>query len=254
MSSKKPLVTKNAESLICSLKARPTGHDQASYVGAGVSSYRFLSLSVPQVRAFAEMDLGFAEKSIKEQWQNWNSIWLHSDIYDLLLAAIIWASNQDTTEQWTHRKLLLAWSAKADNWALADSLCSIYATLFEQHPTEMAKVLEKWSLSKNPWERRISNVSLFYYSRSRKRLPTYKFAEKLILRQLADEHYYVQKGVGWALRECWNVYPEKTFALLQKIAGKIPPAAWTAATEKLSPKDKKSLSLQRAESRIRSKR
>ena len=58
---------------------------------------------------------------------------------------------------------------------------------------------------------------------------------------LDDDHYYVQKGVGWALREAWNVYPEETFEFLKKHAHRIATAGWTAATEKLAPRDKKIL-------------
>lgn len=240
---------------ILKIKARPSAHVLEKYVGAGVSTYRFLNLSTPQLREFADSDFDFASgDNAANTWAGWNAIWHESDIYDLLIVATIWAADQSIEDLWKHRKILLSWSRKADNWALADSMCSIYARLFEAHPKEMSKILEAWSRSKNPWERRMSNVSLFYYSRSRETLPTYKFAEKLILRQLEDRHYYVQKGVGWALRECWNVYPQKTFALLKKIAPQIPSAAWTAATEKLSPGEKKQLAALRAKAKSPRKR
>ncbi len=253
--SKSPLAAlKEAEAKILAIKPRPSSHVLEHYVGAGVSSYRFLNLSSPQVREFADSTFTFASDdspSKSAAWAGWNAVWQGTQIYDLLSAATVWAADQPLEDLWKHRKILFSWSTKSDNWALADSMCSIYARLFEAHPKETTKTLETWSRSKNPWQRRMSNVSLFYYSRSRKKLPTYKFAEKLILRQLHDEHYYVQKGVGWALRECWNTYPKQTFALLKKIAGQIPPPAWTAATEKLSVKDKKQLALLRAKSRNR---
>jgi 3-methyladenine DNA glycosylase AlkD len=228
-----------AEELILSLAPKRTAQVQETYIGAGVSSYRFLNLSMPQVREFARTRFSFHQDP--KIWKRWDLIWKKSNIYDLLTTAIVWASAQSPVDQWKNRKILLSWSAKANNWALADGLCSIYSELFEAHPKEMLKVLEKWSHSKNPWQQRMSIVSLFYYARMRKRHAPYSLAEKLILRQLDHDHYYVQKGVGWALRETWNVYPERTFQLLKKIAKKIPPAGWTAATEKLSAKQKAQL-------------
>ena len=68
--------------------------------------------------------------------------------------------------------------------------------------------------------------------------PPLSFCKQQILNLLDDDHFYVQKAVGWALRETYNVYPDKTQALLKTIADKIPPAGWQAATEKLNKKDK----------------
>jgi 3-methyladenine DNA glycosylase AlkD len=236
-----------AEQLILSLTPKRTAHIQEKYVGAGVSPYRFLNLSMPQVREFAKTRFSFHQD--RSVWKSWNHIWNSTEIYDLLTAAIIWASGQSLEDQWKNRKILLGWSTKANNWALADGLCSIYAELFEAHPKEMLVTLEKWSRSKNPWQQRMSIVSLFYYARLRERHASYALAEKLILRQLDHEHYYVQKAVGWALRETWNVYPERTFKLLRKIAARIPPAGWTAATEKLTQKHKAELAKLRSAKR-----
>lgn len=228
-----------AEEAIRKIRPQRTAHHQAQYVGAGISSYEFLELSMPQVREFAKQ----ADKFLKatDPWGAWDSIWQSSKTYDLLLAATIWVSEQPRQAQWHHRQALLTWARKANNWALADSLCSIYAGLYESQPKAMAMVLDTWSRSKDPWLRRISIISLFYYSRSRERLPSFSFAKKMILRQLHDDHYYVQKAVGWALRESWNVYPQKTFELLVKHAKEIPSPGWTAATEKLSLKERRLL-------------
>ena len=239
MSKRSPSPLQEAEALILKLKTQRRSQIQEHYVGGCESEYRFLELSSPQVHAFAQSEFSWSQSAYPTHaWQAWDEIWNKTTIYDLLSAAISWAQDRPLQEQKRHSRTLTAWSAKANNWALADGLCSIYARLFEESPEPFGKVLEAWSRAKNPWQRRMSIVSLFYYSRSRERLPSYALAQKMILRQLEDPHFYVQKGVGWALRECWNVYPRQTFDLLQKIAGQIPPPAWTAATEKLSKSQK----------------
>lgn len=60
----------------------------------------------------------------------------------------------------------------------------------------------------------------------------------LISNLLQDEEYYVQKGVGWSLRELHNVYPEKTYDWLRKNIQNISSIAFSAATEKLDGKRK----------------
>ena len=84
-------------------------------------------------------------------------------------------------------------------------------------------------------------VGLLFYSRFRKKVPPFKTVISFVERHIDDDHYYVQKGVGWTIRECWNVYPKETFLYLKKNAHRVPPAGWTAATEKLRPQEKKIL-------------
>jgi 3-methyladenine DNA glycosylase AlkD len=85
-------------------------------------------------------------------------------------------------------------------------------------------------------------VSLIYYSSQREKVLPLKKILDLIQPQLEFDHYYVQKGVGWTLREAYNVYPEKTFALVKKNIGKISAHAFSAATEKMPPKKNRKFS------------
>ena len=62
---------------------------------------------------------------------------------------------------------------------------------------------------------------------------------------LDDVEYYVQKADGWTLREIYNVYPEEMTAFFKTRCLAIQPTAWSAATEKLDKKLKKSLNLER---------
>ena len=55
---------------------------------------------------------------------------------------------------------------------------------------------------------------------------------------ISDENYFVQKGVGWTLREMGNVYPVETLAYLNEQITLIRPVAFTAAIEKLDTANK----------------
>ena len=59
------------------------------------------------------------------------------------------------------------------------------------------------------------------------------------------DDYYVQKGVGWALRELHTVYPRETLPFIQLHLKNISPIAFTIAIEKMSLKEKEKLKLLR---------
>ena len=55
---------------------------------------------------------------------------------------------------------------------------------------------------------------------------------------LKDSHVYVQKGVGWTLREMGNVYPAQTKKFVKQNCLKLSSIAFTTATEKWAEKEK----------------
>jgi len=108
-------------------------------------------------------------------------------------------------------------------------------------PKQVYAQLKMWNTDKDLWKRRQSIVSLLYYSRTKKVHLPYNEIIPLIDNLLNDKEYYVQKGVGWSLRELYNVYPEKTFGYLKKNTKSISAIAFYAATEKLTKKEKELL-------------
>jgi 3-methyladenine DNA glycosylase AlkD len=79
------------------------------------------------------------------------------------------------------------------------------------------------------------------YSKLRKVVLPFANLTAMVIPLLKDEDYFVQKGVGWTLREMGNVYPVETLALLTENIVIISPIAFTAAIEKLSPDTKEQL-------------
>ena len=63
----------------------------------------------------------------------------------------------------------------------------------------------------------------------------------LVERLLFDEDYYVQKGVGWTMREACNVSPERAYRFVLRRAGDIHPDAFSAALEKMNATQKASI-------------
>ena len=138
----------------------------------------------------------------------------------------------------THWPILKDWVLYVDNWAHSDGLSSVFSLMLQHHLDIIYPQLKKWNRSKNPWERRQSLVCLFYYSRTRKHFLNFEKSIALITNLLDDEEYYVQKGLGWALREASNVYYDYTFDFILQHAKRLKPAAYSAAIEKLLPHHK----------------
>ncbi len=140
-------------------------------------------------------------------------------------------------------KILPKWVKTVDNWAHSDNLSKFLSRLLEHEDTkdEMFKHIQKWNKSKFMWERRQSLVSLFYYSRTKTNYIDFEIAQQLIFNLIKDKEYYVQKSVGWALRECYNVYSDQTYSFIKKNITNITPIAFTTSIEKMTLKEKAEL-------------
>jgi 3-methyladenine DNA glycosylase AlkD len=88
-------------------------------------------------------------------------------------------------------------------------------------------------------------VSLFYYARTKKEHVTFELTQQLIYPLLTDKEYFVQKAVGWTLRESYNVYPKQTFTFIEENIKSITPTAFTTCLEKMTEKQKLTLKLKR---------
>jgi 3-methyladenine DNA glycosylase AlkD len=145
----------------------------------------------------------------------------------------------------SHWPILKEWVKYVDNWAHSDGLSSVFSMMLQNDLELIYPQLVTWNKSKNPWERRQSIVCLFYYSRTRKHFLPFEVAIELINNLLDDKEYYVQKGLGWALREASNVYYDYTLDYILQNAKTLKPAAYSAATEKLLPHHKEQVQLLR---------
>ncbi len=212
-----------------------------NYVGAGLSKLEFLDVKIPEVRQRFAKRFSFSDKSLESQWRTWDYIWKHSNTFETMLLALFWLEKQGTEDLVAHADLVLCWVKKIDNWAHSDGLSAQISKILEANHVKYLPIFDQWSHSKNPWLRRQSLVGLLYYSRLRKKTLAFSILKQFVDRQVEDKHFYVQKAVGWTLRECWNIYPDQTERYLEVIAERIPPAGWTAATEKLDKKTKNRL-------------
>lgn len=177
-----------------------------------------------------------------------NDIYKQSDVFEVKNQAFIFLDKHHKhIPLKTQLKTLPSWVKHVDNWAHSDSLSKYLTRLVEYDATknEMLSIIKKWNVSKNLWERRQSLISLYYYARTKKQHIDFKLTQELVYPLLNDKEYFVQKAVGWTLRESYNVYPKQTFKFIEEHIKNISPTAFTTCLEKMSEQEKQLLKQKR---------
>jgi 3-methyladenine DNA glycosylase AlkD len=199
--------------------------------------------NVPAHRKAARRPYSFTGGSFGEQLRVWDHIWNHTGGFWVRVHATFFLerhmkNDEHLAEMWP---VIVKWQDSVDDWGLCDALAKIYTKVLVVLPDDVYRVLKQWNADKDLWKRRQSVVSLLYYSRTKKDYLSFSKIEALMTALLKDKEYYVQKGVGWALRELRNVYPEKAYSYLTRHIRDISPIAFTIAIEKMAESKKKGL-------------
>jgi 3-methyladenine DNA glycosylase AlkD len=126
---------------------------------------------------------------------------------------------------------LACWSSRVENWAHSDDLSSLYSRLLEQRPAEVYAQLQAWNASNEQWLRRLSLVSLIREAKKQSPLVPLDRVLPLVSTCVDDTRYYVQKAVGWVLRELSNVHPDEIGAFFEVHKGDLSGVAFSVATE-----------------------
>jgi 3-methyladenine DNA glycosylase AlkD len=191
--------------------------------------------NIPLHRRESKRSYTFSALPFSEQLEIWDELWRTADNWLTRLHAFFFLERHIKTQSelkamWP---VIVRWQDQVDDWGLCDALAKIYTKVLEIMPEDVYARLKKWNIDENPWKRRQSLVSLLYYSRTKKQYPSFNQVEQLVTPLLSDKEYYVQKGLGWTLRELRNVYPQQAVAYLQAHIKQISPIAFTIAIEKL---------------------
>jgi 3-methyladenine DNA glycosylase AlkD len=191
--------------------------------------------SVPTHRRESKRVYSFSNRSFSDQLMIWDDLWRNTNDFWVRLHAFFFLERHlkkenELLEMWP---VIVSWQDRVDDWGLCDALAKIYTKILVAAPGQVYPQLQQWNRDENLWKRRQSVVSLLYYSRTKKQHLSFNDIEQLISPLLSDKEYYVQKGVGWALRELRNVYPPETLTWLKTHIKQISPIAFTITIEKL---------------------
>jgi 3-methyladenine DNA glycosylase AlkD len=208
--------------------------------------YPSWGIRLPDLRALYKKGFSFSCTSHKEQAALWNTIWKTAHVHEVLSLALFYFEEHKkalTSHDWN---ILKTWISRIDGWEHSDALSKIYSFLLERFPHLVYPTLKQWNTSPNSWKRRNSLVPLIFYASSkRKYLPPSRILP-LVKSLLKDTDSYVQKAVGWTLRECHTLYPKETLLFLHSHIRILSATAFSYATERLTPREKQSLKQKRS--------
>ena len=98
-------------------------------------------------------------------------------------------------------------------WDTVDAIDAFVGQLLLTFPMFMDEMLN-WSLDENIWLRRVSiNFQLAYKEKTNCQL-----LEKIILNNLGSKEFFINKAIGWALREYSKTSPQWVIAFLHEYA------------------------------------
>ncbi len=103
-------------------------------------------------------------------------------------------------------------------WDTVDEISSLLvAPYFRQFPEKMHTVAHRWIESENFWLQRTAII----FQRKYKQQTNHELLFALIRRRAGSKEFFIQKGIGWALREYAKTNPEavRQFVATQPLAG-----------------------------------
>lgn len=240
--------TKEVEDTITQLSQKNDKEKAAKlkkYIGTNLNVLGLVTKA--QVDAYKN-GFSFSSEEKETTFLIYHEIYMQSEVFEVKnLAFIFLDKNHKYVPLKTQLKSLPLWIKQVDNWAHSDGLSKFLSRLIENDSTkkDMLSIIKKWNTSKNLWERRQSLVSLYYYSRTKKQHIDFELTQQLVFPLLSDNEYYVQKAVGWTLRESYNVYPKQTYSFIATNIKKITSTAFTTCIEKMTEQEKQNLKLNR---------
>ena len=213
------------------------------------NGFQRIGIRVPGVRAVLKQGYPFLAESAATVINLWDYIWKNAEYYEVAHQAIYYYQHKTLLRE--EFKKIKQWIMRCDCWEHSDDLSKIYAQVVEDNPEWILPTLEKWNRARSPWKRRQSVVALIEYASKRRRVLPFSRLIQFVTPLLDDDDYYVQKGVGWTLREIYNVYPAETLRYIETNLLSLGANAYSAATEKIDKQTKSRLNEIRREHRSR---
>ncbi|MES2514194.1 MAG: DNA alkylation repair protein [Bacteroidota bacterium] len=215
------------------------------YIGTNLNVLGMVSKAQADVH---KTGFSFYSENQEKTFLHFHGIYKQSQLFEAKnLAFIFLDKHHKHIPLSTQLKTLPQWVKHVDNWAHSDNLSKYLTRLIEDKSTqdEMLAIVKTWNSSKNLWERRQSLVALYYYARTKKQQVGFELTQELVVPLLTDKEYFVQKAVGWTLRESYNVHPRLTYQFIEEHIKNISPVAFTTCLEKMTEKQKQTLKLKR---------
>lgn len=203
-------------------------------------------LRLPVMQKIVRDGFTFYDQSEKTILKIWNEIWNTGRWHEILYLPLFYYRKRKDILGKYEWSVMKHWIERVENWEHSDSLSYLYSIFFERFPKMVLPTLKQWNKSKNPWKQRISIVSLIYYVSPNRISPSVDIVLNMVEPLIKSKDKYVNKAVGWTLRESYKLYPKETFTFIKKHIHKLSANSFSYATEKVSKQQKMELKQMRS--------
>ena len=170
--------------------------------------------SQPRKEVYSNWKKSLPKKMSSEvKWNLIYELWSKEE-REFQYAAVDWLNSWSKAElsenDFTHLKFLIS---NKSWWDTVDLIASNYlGKLGQKHPDMMLKVIEEWSDEDSFWLHRATIIFQLKY-RDKVELET---LSTQILRFKSNKEFFIQKAIGWSLREVAKSNPDWVIEFISK--------------------------------------
>lgn len=148
-------------------------------------------------KPFKDIEMKEIEKTVKEMWAKNEREWHYAAMDLLVLNKKKW--NEKSIQLFEYLLLRNAW------WDSVDLIAAhMVGAYFKNYPENRTSILDKWINSENMWLQRVCLIFQLGY----KKETDVEYLREAILQLNHSKQFFIQKAIGWALRQYAKVNPE----------------------------------------------
>lgn len=148
-------------------------------------------------KSFKYLEMSEIEKGVREMWSKNEREWHYAALDFLVLHKKKW--NEKSIQLFEYLLLRHSW------WDSVDPLAAhMVGGYFKKYPENRLSILDKWMNSGNMWLQRVCLI----YQLGYKKETDVEYLREAILQLNQSKAFFIQKAIGWALRQYAKVDPE----------------------------------------------
>ncbi|MBI1836144.1 MAG: DNA alkylation repair protein [Flavobacteriia bacterium] len=154
------------------------------------------------------------EKKNIDRWEIIRELW-EKEFRELHYVAIDWMNSWKKEELIEDDIIHLQWLITNNSWwdsvdAIASNILGIY---FQKFPKQIAILENEWRYDSNMWV----NRSCLIFQLKYKEKVNFEFIKSLTIQYQSNKEFFIQKAIGWSLRQYSKFHPEAVRDFLEEI-------------------------------------
>lgn len=177
--------------------------------------FKFLGIPKPKLDAIVAPFFKKIPKSTKLDWKFINLCW-EKDYREAQYIAIIYINKNirllDIEDLDKLQKLIITKSW----WETVDSIDEFIGVITLKNP-ELKETMLRWSISDNLWIRRVA----IDFQQKYKNKTDVVLLEKIIVNNLGSREFFINKSIGWSLRDYSKINPDWVLKFIGKYKSQL---------------------------------